>query len=157
MISQNIHSSLPNEQTGASAGIDFRGRLQELVGKFADTIGYCHRFEISKPFYPYNTPNDACPLTNDPGCYIYTDDAGNPLYVGKASRYLGNRVWAHLGRFKRNDESGQLYPNADEWIQRNQPSVVIWCVAVPQEHWWLAAALEGFLHEEFFPNRSRQI
>jgi hypothetical protein len=29
--------------------------------------------------------------------------------------------------------------------------VAVWAIAVPDEHWWLALALEGFLTEKLLP------
>jgi hypothetical protein len=139
--------------------IDFRVRLQKLVDQFVNTIAYKNKLVVSEPYYPYDHPNndEQYPNSGYPGCYVFASGDGNPKYVGKASRCLGNRIWAHVGRMGKPEKDGDLYPNAESWIKQNQPHVGVWTVPIPNEHWWLASALEGFLAESLFPEKSRQI
>ena len=138
---------------------DIRNVLQKHVDSFTKTIGYGEKLLVSDPYYPYDDPDGTqqYPTPDEPGCYIYATGNGDVLYVGRASRYLGSRIWAHIGRRKKTNEDGQLYPCAEEWLKQNQPNIAVWCIAVPCGHWWLALALEGFLSEVLLPSRSRQI
>jgi hypothetical protein len=138
---------------------DIRPMLQSLVDKFVAAIGYPHHLGASPPYYPYDDPEgmQQYPNSDVPGCYVFAAGNGQVQYVGKASRYLGNRIWAHIGRGRGRDKGGELYPNADTWLRENQPDIAVWCVGLPDEHWWLAAALEGFMTEALLPGRPRQV
>jgi hypothetical protein len=138
---------------------DIRAMLQSLVDKFIAAIGYPRHLTVSPPYYPYDDPEGTqqYPSSDSPGCYIYAAGSGQVQYVGKASRYLGNRIWAHIRRRRKPGEGGDLYPDADSWLSDNEPNIGVWCVELPDEHWWLAAALEGFMTEAFFPGKPRQV
>jgi hypothetical protein len=127
--------------------------LQDKVDQFVATIGYPRKLLVSAPYYPYDDRNGVLqyPNSDQPGCYIYASAPGKVYYVGKASRHLGNRIWSHIGRRRKLDEVGELYPNAENWLKKCQPDIGVWTVGVHPDHWWLASALESFLMEELRP------
>ncbi|GEM_PF-3918697 len=144
----------------ASQRLDLRSKLQSEVGSFVSTLGYSGKLTVSAPYYPYDSLDGTEPYPNpdEPGCYVYASGNGQVQKVGKANRYLGNRIWAPIGRRKKAGETGELYPQAETWLKENQPDIAVWAIAVPDEHWWLAAALEGFLTERLMPAKTtRQI
>lgn len=142
-----------------SQRLDLRPTLQRAVDKFVAIVGYLRQLTVSAPCYPYDDPNGVqqYPNSDEPGCYVYASATGQVQCVGKAGRYLGNRIWAHIGRRRKQGESGELYPNAETWVKQHQPDIAVWAIPVPDEHWWLAGALEGFLTEQFWPGKSRQV
>ncbi len=140
---------------------DTRAKLQGLVDQFVATIGYSqapdyHPLVVSLPYCPYDDLEGrlSYPDPNEPGCYVFTSGNGTPLYVGKASRYLGNRIWSHIGRRPKSGET-EAYPDAEKFVKDNQPDIAVWAIAVPDAHWWLAPALEGFLTEKLRPTIPR--
>lgn len=139
--------------------VNLRSQLQDIVNQFVITIGYARKLVVSAPYYPYDDPygDKQYPNSGQPGCYVFAAGNGQTNYVGKASRHLGNRIWAHIGRTRKRDEAGELYPDAEDWLKGNQPDVGVWTVAIDDDHWWLSSALEGFLTEALFPEKSRQI
>jgi hypothetical protein len=86
----------------------------------------------------------------------YSADATGVSYVGKAYRHLGNRIWAHIGRQKRAGEKCEVYPTSVPWFRECGPDIAVWSVAVPENHWWLASALEGYMTEKLLPQKSRR-
>ena len=139
--------------------LDIRSTLQSEVDNFVAIIGYRRQLTVSAPYYPYDDPDrkEKYPDYDKPGCYVYADGTGKVKYVGKANRYLGNRIWPHIGRCRMPGETGEVFPCSKPWVKDHQPDIAVWTIAVPDEHWWLAAALEGFLTERLLPNKSRQI
>jgi hypothetical protein len=85
---------------------------------------------------------------------VFTSGDGKTQYVGKASRYLGNRIWWHIGRKRKSGET-EACPDAEQFVKDNQPDVAVWAIALPDCHWWLALALEGFLTEKLLPGKPR--
>jgi hypothetical protein len=138
---------------------DMKPVLDKVVANFIAAISYSRTLTVSGPYYPYDDPKGEgnYPSSDLPGCYIFADASGHMKYIGKANRYLGNRIWSHIGRRRRSGESGELYPNAEPWVKENQPNIAVWSVAFQDDHWWLASALEGFLTHVFFPEKNRQI
>lgn len=143
----------------ADSRVDLQPKLQDLVDRFVNMIGYTRQLVVSEPYYPYDDigGEEQYPHSGYPGCYVFATGDGRAKYVGKASRYLGNRIWAHIGRMGKPEKDGELYPNAEDWLKENQPHVGVWTVPIPDEHWWLASALEGFLTEALLPGKSRKI
>lgn len=139
--------------------IDCREKLQQFVNEFVTTIGYDKapsggQLIVTKPCYPYDLSPESYENCGLPGCYVFTCGEGKPLYVGKASRYLGNRMWAHTGRRNKGEEI-DVFPTATTWAKQNSPDLTLYSVSIPDEHWWLALALEGFLTEKLLPHLKR--
>ena len=137
---------------------NIRPILQEAITEFAKAIGYNRPLTVSDPYYPYDNPNGdkQYPNADDPGCYVFANGSGKVLYIGKSARYMGNRIWVHVGRKQKVNEQ-EIFPDAESWVKENQPDIGVWSIAVLDEHWWLASALEGYLSEKFLPERSRQV
>lgn len=135
---------------------DFKPRLEALVVEFVNAIGYRGSLSVSPAYYPYDdaTRQIQYPNADYPGCYVFVSGDGQVKYIGKAARYLGNRIWAHLGRTARVGES-ETYPNGEHWLQEFGPNIAVHSIAVPEQHWWLALALEGFLTEQLLPEKRR--
>ncbi len=127
--------------------------IQEAVDEFRYEIGYQRPLIVSKPYFPYDHPKgeESYPNAGEPGCYVYASGEGKVKKIGKANRAMGNRIWAPLGR-RGNTPEEPLHPDAADWV-KNDPDIAVWTVAVPDKHWWLAAALEGFLHEFYLGSR----
>ncbi|HEY2837844.1 MAG TPA: hypothetical protein VGJ26_01755 [Pirellulales bacterium] len=136
------------------ARTDIRQKLAEAVSEFCGAIGYpAVRLAIDGPHYRYDFverrgDEPQYPHSDNAGCYVFADDSGKILYVGKGSRHIGSRIAAPFGRWKRDGES-EPFPDAAQWIKDNKPGV--WVIAFPDEHWWLASALESFMIEKFDP------
>ena len=134
---------------------DIRPQIEQAVADFCRAIGYpSDRISSKGPHYRYDYADDPeksevqFPHAEEPGCYVFANDSGEILYVGKGSRYMGSRIWAPFGRQGKDGEV-QAFPDAKPWVMEHRPGV--WAIAVPKEHWWLAAAFEGFLIERFKP------
>ena len=126
--------------------------LERIITDFKNELTYNKKIIISEAFYPYR--DKKYPINSySPGCYIYLGKENKVLYVGGANRHIGRRVWAHLGK-----DGGQKepYPDARDWIKEDQPDITIYMISVPDNHWWLAKALEGFLVECLQPERKRK-
>jgi len=130
--------------------VDIRPKLEAATQDFCKAIGYPNgRFIIKGALYRYDHIKEpkkepvllACERA---GCYILANDAGQILYVGKGSRHMGNRIWDPFGRRGRDGEADP-FPDAKAWVKEDKPGV--WAICVPEEHWWLAMALEFFLIE----------
>ncbi len=136
---------------------DIRSRLEAEVTRFREAIGYTGAISVSTPYYPNDDREGkvSYPSPDVPGCYVFAAGNGDVKYIGKASRYLGNRVWAHIGRRNRNCDVLDTYPQCEPWLREHAPDVAIWAIALPDEHWFLAPALEGFLTESLLPGRPR--
>jgi hypothetical protein len=137
-----------------------RPKLAQAADKFCKAIGFnSQRLAIEGPHYRYDFSENrglegTFPHAGRAGCYIFANDAGDILYVGKGSRHMGNRIWEPFGR-QGNASEEELLPEAREWVKRHRPGV--WAIAVPDEHWWLAMALEGFLIEELLPSQNKRL
>jgi hypothetical protein len=137
--------------------------LPELIEEFQREIGYTRQLSIAGPHYRYGFAHDLgaevqFPHACEPGCYVFfsnhdSSQKGRVLYVGKGSRTMGHRIWAPFGRQRKNGELDP-FPNAKAWVKEHKPGV--YAVAVPQNHWWLAMALEGFLIERFKPPENKR-
>jgi hypothetical protein len=137
--------------------------LPSIIEDFKRTIGYCGNLVIAGPHHRYKFVDDLTkevqfPHADEPGCYVFFTEMegqrGKVLYVGKGSRYMGQRIWAPFGRQKRNGEI-EPFPDAKPWVKEHRPGV--YAVAVPKEHWWLAMALEGYLIETFTPPENKRL
>jgi hypothetical protein len=134
-----------------------KAKLESAIAEFKLQIGYTESIEVSDPHYRFQFVSNPrgetqFPCAEKPGCYAFFSTkpapAGHVLYVGKGSRYMGNRMWNPFGRWRKIDEKLPLpFPNAEQWIIDHQPGFV--AITVPEKHWWLAMALEGFLIEHF--------
>jgi hypothetical protein len=138
--------------------VDKQAELQNWVDQFVKTIGYDHapgyqRPVVSTPCYPYDSGTKQYPNADEPGCYVFTNGDGKVLYVGKGSRCMGTRMWAHTGRRGRPGE--EPYPNAVQWAKDNQSGLAVWAIPFPDSHWWVSLALEGFLTENLRPKIRR--
>jgi len=135
---------------------DVGKRLQEKVDEFRNILGFKEDLKVSDPFCQYDFPDGGEPCMNsgDPGCYVFTSGEGEVLYIGKASRFIGNRVWSHIGRISKKGEDG-AYPVAEAWVKEHSPDIAVWSIPVPKESWWLCLSLEGFLNEYYFPKKPR--
>jgi len=87
------------------------------------------------------------PHANRAGVYFIFGDTGNLLYVGKASRgSIGARLDEYFGYEKLTKGCRIIEPQA--W--RERPRYVA-ALAVPEDMWFEAAALEEFLIRELQP------
>jgi hypothetical protein len=136
---------------------DIRPHLEGQVERFRKAIGYAGTMTISGPYYPYDDRLGQMkyPSPDDPGCYVFATGDGTIKYIGKASRYLGTRIWAHIGRRERDRDVLDLYPQCELWLREHAPNIGVWSIALRDEHWFLAPALEGFLTEALLPGRPR--
>lgn len=133
-----------------------QSKLSQLVFEFKSEVGYPGELNIGGPHEPYKDPMRRVqfPYANEPGCYLFVTDAASSgietvVYVGKGSRDIGGRIWSHLGRRARRGES-ELFPDAESWVKKLRPR--LWSIALMnKKHWYLAAALEGFLIEQLRP------
>jgi hypothetical protein len=133
--------------------------IQRHVDDFVAGIGYKQRLVVSPiPYYPYDDPGGCVkyPHSDEPGCYVWADGGGRFLDVGKASRHIGTRVSAHIGRRRRPDELGDEFPCAEHFIHCGKPNVAVWTVPVPEQQWWLCLSLEGYLAERLLPDLPRR-
>ena len=139
--------------------IDIKPKLAIAVDEFKAAIGYKKKIRISEGYYPYDDLSGKnYPFNSrEAGCYVYAKGDKRVIYIGKSNRYIGHRIWAHLGRKRKKDEEIDEYPNACTWIKENKPDIGVWAISVPSEHWWLSMALEGFLVSELQPERKRKI
>jgi hypothetical protein len=97
-----------------------RATLQGLVNEFVAALGYDRTpnyrpLTVSAPYYPYDDPEGKLPYPHR--CYVFTSGDGKALDVGKASRYMGNRIWSHIGRRQRPGEV-DMYPDANGTVSR---------------------------------------
>jgi hypothetical protein len=135
---------------------NIKTELQDAVKEFCGILGYNGTITVSDPYYPYEAPKEwSFPFPDEPGSYVFANAEGHKAYIGKGSRYMGNRIWAHIGRKKKEGEL-ETYPDAEDFVKNNQPDIGVWAIAVPRVHWWLATALEGFLTEKFRPDIKRR-
>ncbi|WP_353163064.1 hypothetical protein [Salinisphaera shabanensis] len=130
--------------------------LDAQVAEFRRLCGYEGKIEVSDPYFPYKQGSEAFeyPYAKSPGCYIFATGDNTILYIGKASRRLGDRIWAHIGRAGRPHEDGK-FPYAAAWLKNAEPCARVYSISVPDTHWWLALALEGFLTERLLENKRR--
>ena len=128
-----------------------RQKIQMHVDEFIEELGYRRQLRVSEPYRPYHEieTQSPCPHSDSPGVYIFCSTLG-ALYIGKSSRYMGNRIWYHFGRLKLENEQEE-YPNAENWIKSSKPDLELFTIPVPEQHWWLASALEGYLTEKLRP------
>ena len=131
---------------------ELQSELQKCLTFFVKEIGYKQDLKVSEPYQLINDSGEVnttqYPSADSPGVYIFCSSEGC-LYIGKSSRYMGNRIWSHIGRSKRPNENE--FPNAEEWIKASLPNVGIFTIPFSNEHWWLAPALEGYLTERLKP------
>ena len=137
---------------------DIRARLESSVADFKQELGYSGHLEIADPYYAYDdlAGTQSYPFAERAGCYVFASRDGNILYVGKGSRHIGRRIWVPFGRVAKAGET-DAFPNAKTWIKQNAPNVGVWAIAVPDNHWWLATALEGFLIQELKPSENLRV
>lgn len=129
-----------------------RRSLKGLASRFVVEIGYGAKLDVSEayPVYLAGRPNPAqYPNADLPGVYVFCNEH-EVLYVGKCSRKLGKRIWEHLGKPNASD-TGDTFPYADDWVKATGENLLLYTVPVPDNHWWLAPALEGFMAEELTP------
>ncbi|MEA2040418.1 MAG: hypothetical protein U9N82_11430 [Thermodesulfobacteriota bacterium] len=131
------------------------GKIQGCLDEFVDELGYGRQLKVSGLYPLYDefeqgtSDLEQYPGADSPGVYIFCSPQ-DFLYIGKSSRYMGNRIWAHIGRAKRENEKEE-YPNAEEWIKESKPNVGVFTVSFADDHWWLSSALEGYLTEQLKP------
>ena len=138
-----------------STRVDIRGRLEEYARRFCLELGYSGTFAVEGPYYPYDNlaASLSFPCSGHPGCYVFADGAGDIKYVGKGSRFMGNRIGAHIGRL--DPVGSDPYPECEPWMKGCR-DIGVWAIAVPDAHWWLAPALEGYITEHQWPDRPRR-
>lgn len=131
-------------------------KIRRCLEEFVRELGYGQQLKVSEPYLIYERINDTSqyPNSDSPGVYLFCSPQ-NFLYIGKSSRYLGNRVWSHIGRKKRANEEEE-YPNAEHWIKESKPHVALFTVPFEEKHWWLAAALEGYLTDQLNPSHAAE-
>ena len=135
---------------------DFHIPLERLLAEFAEQSGYSNLLKPSEAYFPHRdrVGEVQYPCADEPGCYVFFDGC-KAKYVGKAARCLGDRIWAHIGRLGKEGEAS--FPNADTWFNSSTCEIAVISIPVQDEHWWIALALEGFLVEQFFPEKGRKV
>jgi len=133
-------------------------KIQGYLNKFVDELCYGRQLNVSSLYPLYDDVGQEAsdlqyPGSDSPGVYIFCSPQ-DILYIGKSSRHIGNRIWAHIGRSKRKNE--EEYPNAEEWIKESKPDVGVFTVSFADDHWWLAPALEGYLTEQLKPKHGAE-
>jgi len=135
-----------------------QSEIQGCLDCFTREIGYERELKVSEPYPLINETGEEntvqCPSSDSPGVYIFCNSDHQYLYIGKSSRYMGSRIWSHIGRSKRPNENE--FPDSEGWIRTSLPNVVIFTVPFSDDHWWLAPALEGFLTEKLEPKHAAE-
>jgi len=133
--------------------------IQEKVNKFKREINYQLNLDVSDSYSPYEKHEDLkkgehpFPNSGSPGVYVFwPNNNDRPLYIGKSSDAIGNRVWAHLGRW---GPSSDPYPDAEKWLKEKLRDVLLYTIPFPKEHRYLSSALEEFLIKELGPLQNR--
>ncbi len=132
-------------------------KLKRNLDVFTNLVG-CAQLKISREIYPYSEYRDDPQKYNDqqwdyadkPGVYIFvSNDKDNPLYIGKCEGFLGNRIFAHLGKTGKG-----TFPNAEGWIKSNIEKVCF--ITIPVDPPQLAPVLESFLIYKLTPENNKE-
>jgi excinuclease UvrABC nuclease subunit len=139
------------------SSIDPKPEIQRSLTEFQMKIAYKSKLLVDGPYFPYQKFRDnsreieSCPNSDSPGVYLFCSGEGNFLYIGECLGKLGNRVWAHIGK---SGEANDPYPNAKSWIKESKPDIAIYTIALPEDHWFLAPALEKYLIKTLKPENN---
>jgi hypothetical protein len=152
---------------GMGSAYDFRMLISELSPLFEAFTRLQPKLAplaLSDEYAPRRDWNDKYPHADVPGVYLFADDEGRILYIGKSEEKMGRRLSAHLGSHA-DREAETMFPYA-EWdaesaqakaILDNHPKdrvdaavravatahIVIRTVHVSLPHW--APVLESYL------------
>jgi len=86
-----------------------------------------------------NWRDEYIPFRSSAGCYIFFDEAGRPLYVGKATN-LGARVGSYFNSRPFGPKPGHVWSSAPQYA-----------FLIQVEELWEAPSLEEFLINELQP------
>ena len=99
---------------------------------------------ISNPWHiPQSWSKDSFPHAASPGVYLFSDAAGNVIYVGKASSGLGSRI-------------GNEYIGANGICKSDKVTDAVTLHTIPVERSlsFLASAVEEFLISRLQPSKN---
>jgi hypothetical protein len=106
--------------------------LKKGVERVREVEEYCRprhieMFEISDLYdLPHDWPaNREFPNSKTPGCYAFYDEAGELLYIGKASRTMGERIASY---FRWNRDQKRLETVDRGWTRepRYVQTIAVW-------------------------------